>query len=507
MWWARTPGTTICGIAGFIGTSKHPNITYQLATRLFERSEVRGSDASGFWGCQPGDTGAVVYHKEPRRSTQFVHSDAWKRLKTMDLNILILHTRQSSQGVGDASTNRNNHPFTSTDRSIGLVHNGRILEYSTLKKRYETRSDCDSEILLRLFEAARTREQATDSEWTAPPDIVQSMVGIREIFSYANDSYMAVAIGERGEGGRRDLWLFHNEKRPLWVMDCRTALGQVFFCSSPEIWQSALRDCPHAQAVLGGKKHTVTDMPTEEIWFLSVDNNHPVIDGRPGHGYYGFKLNGENEYTPWDDDGPFLPIIESKRLVNVLTDLGPNDELTGTYLTPQLPLVGNHRNRRNKRRRKEWEEAHGYVDGHYAPKVSWKAGQAMYEDENEDKDEWNGLNPDLPETDEDGEDSYEENEDDFYHTNRVIPIERQVAERIAVGYSNDNTDNTYDRFDVEELEKTVKEIIQTARNIETSALNMANEGSLTPQQFADNLESLQMILNDLQGSRVMLDGY
>jgi hypothetical protein len=157
-------------------------------------------------------------------------------------------------------------------------------------------------------------------------------------------------------------------------MDCRTALGQVFFCSSPEIWQSALRDCPHAQAVLGGKKHTVTDMPTEEIWFLSVDNNHPVIDGRPGHGYYGFKLNGENEYTPWDDDGPLLPIIESKRPVNVLTDLGPNDELTGTYLTPQLPLVGNHRNRRNKRRRKEWEEAHGYVDGHYAPKVSWKAG-------------------------------------------------------------------------------------------------------------------------------------
>jgi hypothetical protein len=131
----------------------------------------------------------------------------------------------------------------------------------------------------------------------------------------------------------------------------------------------------------------------------------------------------------------------------------------------------------------------------------------MYEDENEDKDEWNGLNPDLPETDEDGEDSYEENEDDFYHTNRVISIERQVAERIAVGYSNDNTDNTYDRFDVEELEKTVKEIIQTARNIETSALNMASEGSLTPQQFADNLESLQMILNDLQGSRVMLDGY
>ena len=62
----------MCGICGFIGESKKPVLTYQIITNLLEKSEIRGIDATGFWGTENGVDGSVIYHKEPIRSSDFV---------------------------------------------------------------------------------------------------------------------------------------------------------------------------------------------------------------------------------------------------------------------------------------------------------------------------------------------------------------------------------------------------------------------------------------------------
>ena len=61
----------MCGLAGYIGSSKKPKISYELATALFDSLEIRGMDASGIWGTEPGN-GSIIYHKEPVNSSRFI---------------------------------------------------------------------------------------------------------------------------------------------------------------------------------------------------------------------------------------------------------------------------------------------------------------------------------------------------------------------------------------------------------------------------------------------------
>jgi hypothetical protein len=513
-----TGEVNMCGVSGFIGKSKDPRATFQLATKLFEKSEIRGTDASGFWGCTAGDDGVVLYHKEPRKATQFVHSDVWKNLKNMNPNLLLMHVRASSVGIGDAKYNKNNHPFTNTDKSVGLIHNGRIWEYALLKKRYNVRSDCDSEILLRIFEAARASVPDDPLEGIdIPEDITSSLLGIRQIFSHVNDSHMAVAIGERHEGSRRDLWLFHNSKRPLWAVDAREHLGQIFFVSTPEIWAAALRECPQALSILGGRKHTIRELPTEEAWYFSVDDDHPTVEGQ-GHGHYRFVLDGKNEFTPWDEKGPIFPILPPSKKLTVVSGLGDNDEpLTGTtWNTPN----NRHNHKKNKKHHQQHRTGndawHEHIDEeyHYAPQLTWDGNQARYTDQNShddyviDSDDYHDHDDTLRD-DEDGElielapvespyqgmTSYK-----IDKNNQLVSIERH-----AVGYSNDNSENSNSAFDLVGLEAVVRQIKQLVSDIETTATNLAGEGSITPQDFQNNLDALRMIYDDLKGTQHLLD--
>ena len=143
-------------------------------------TEIRGTDAAGFWGISK--KGTIYYHKEPVRSTQLVQSSSWRNVGQEEMDLLLVHTRQASQGVGMPQQNRNNHPFTSSDRCIGLVHNGRIPEYNSLRRRYEVNSECDSEILLRIFEQGTER-----------------LDGIKDIWGQVQIGQMAVAIGEKNK--------------------------------------------------------------------------------------------------------------------------------------------------------------------------------------------------------------------------------------------------------------------------------------------------------------------
>jgi predicted glutamine amidotransferase len=75
-------------------------------------------------------------------------------LEHIELDMLLVHARGASHGVGSPDDNKNNHPFVSNCKTVGLVHNGRIPdnEYRSLIKKYQVESSCDSELFLRIFE-------------------------------------------------------------------------------------------------------------------------------------------------------------------------------------------------------------------------------------------------------------------------------------------------------------------------------------------------------------------
>jgi hypothetical protein len=298
----------MCGLTGYIGESKKPVLTYQLITKLFEKSESRGLDAAGFWGTESGIDGRVLYHKEPLRASQFVKKEAWKNLASYNPNLLLAHARGASKGVGEPRFNHNNHPFTSSDKSLGLIHNGRVdeCEYQAFKQKYELSSNCDSEILLRIFENKPTR-----------------LEGIQDIFSLINEGHMAVSIGERLPNGERMMWLFRNQHRPLWIIDMREALGQIFFISEPNIWEDAVNECSGVKTI--AKSQKLIELPVEQIWQFKItcDEIHPKSVER----YEVVKENLSN----WTFDGKKYNRILNKPSFGVITNLDDNDQIISQF--------------------------------------------------------------------------------------------------------------------------------------------------------------------------------
>lgn len=202
----------MCGIAGFIGLSKKPKATYEIMTSLFDFLEFRGTDASGIWATESGKNGRVFYHKEPIKSSQFVNKDFWKKLRKPKINLLLTHARATSRGNGHASTNSNNHPFVSSDKRIGMVHNGTIDEATFLSKKYQCFSETDSEVILRIFEKGMEDKMELEE---IPDRISHRLGGIKDIWSTITEGAMAVALGEREDDSQRNLFLFRNDQRPL----------------------------------------------------------------------------------------------------------------------------------------------------------------------------------------------------------------------------------------------------------------------------------------------------
>ena len=278
----------MCGIAGYIGESKNPNLTYRLATRLFERIESRGTDASGFYGSE-GDT--IHHHKQTLRSAHYVKTEPWRNLGGKNCNMLIAHARGAS--VGDPQDNRNSHPFLNKEKTLALVHNGTLTtaEYKNLLKRYEVESACDSEILMRIIigsDAAAAAVKYPDEK----PDVAARLLGLKDLFSVINHGHMAAAVAENTPGEKR-LWLFRNEHRPLWVADVRDSLGQVFFCSTPEIWTSAVNATHDLRRLPGFSKHKLYNLTPQEVWMFTLADDLQ---------YRRFSVSQDTP-VPWKHDG------------------------------------------------------------------------------------------------------------------------------------------------------------------------------------------------------------
>ena len=297
----------VCGIAGFIGKSKNSKLTYKLISALFRECEIRGDDASGYWGTNEKD---IFYHKEPIKSSDFVKKDEWLSLYNHNLDMLLVHARGASLGVGSPVSNKNNHPFTSTCKSIGLVHNGRVpdFEYDFLTKKYEVTSSCDSEIILRIFEAGKDEDQTTCR-----------LSGLRDIWSHIDKGHMAVAIGERVDSSTRKLFLFRNKWRSLWLADVRRELGQIFFFSTVEIWNNAFKSTK-LDSVFKTRIKKV-ELPTEQLWILEINEENPIVKQIDK-----FKIEYEGKIL-LSPEGDKISINKEQPSAKIHTTLDESDEV------------------------------------------------------------------------------------------------------------------------------------------------------------------------------------
>lgn len=273
----------MCGIFGFVGKSTNFDLSIDLTTQLFKFTEIRGKDASGFWGTDTN--GKIYYHKSPTKSSTFILDKEWINLsKNHNLDVLIGHCREASYGVGVPSNNENNHPFVSEDLSIGLVHNGRVLDkdYNYHKSNYNLVSECDSEIILRSFE--NNSGSYLDK--------------IKSVWEYFYDAQMAVVLGKKISDAEKYLWLFRNEERTLWYADLTDFTSQIYFFSTPFIWQQAVNASDFRKEILNYKIKLV-EIPSYEVWELKTLNGKFQNIER-------YELEQTNEtykkdYNEWDD--------------------------------------------------------------------------------------------------------------------------------------------------------------------------------------------------------------
>lgn len=455
----------ICGVAGFIGQPKRPDVSFQIATKLFEKSEIRGKDASGFWGTESGDEGSVIFHKEPVASGKLVDRDIWaKTVAKLNINLLIMHARHASAG-SDPKWNKNNHPFTSNDRSIAMVHNGKLPESPDIRKRYETKTDTDSEVLLRIFEwaAANTPQEVSQAELPGYSlEIASRVLGLKEIYSHVQQGLMAVAFGERLHDAR-NLWLFRNEDRPIHVVDARETLGQIFFCSTYEIWRNAIRECPNAKPFVANLPVIV--MPSDQIWHFGIDKNNLTPSDDTCNK---FDIRRKATWSSFEECGQKLPIIKCLSPFSIISYLNENDEFDTTDI-PQIAYK-----KRGKKAKRE-------------------AGNRTW---------------DLPAMKEGGNwpHRYDERIENFGTRKHEVPMVNEIRPAFRINDSDDSEDNQVGGFDLPGLSDVIQDMRSMASDIQTQIENKIMEGSLTMSEFQQCMEDLQSTLHDLQGTMAIAEG-
>jgi len=140
----------MCGIVAYVGYKQ----AYPILIRGLERLEYRGYDSVGV---------ALLNHGMKTYKTPGKVADLKAFLKDKDLdgNLGIAHTRWATHGEPNLI---NAHPHYSQTKSLSIIHNGIIENYSLLKEElikrgYTFNSDTDTEVLVNLIEDIQMNEQ------------------------------------------------------------------------------------------------------------------------------------------------------------------------------------------------------------------------------------------------------------------------------------------------------------------------------------------------------------
>ncbi|MCB0752375.1 MAG: glutamine--fructose-6-phosphate transaminase (isomerizing), partial [Ignavibacteriae bacterium] len=134
----------MCGIVGYIGNKN----CVPIITNGLKMLEYRGYDSAGIGIIK----GANCYIQKSPGKVSIL--DEALKLSKISSTIGIGHTRWATHG---GPTEINAHPHFNSDKTICLIHNGIIENYSVLKKElitegYEFVSETDTEVLVHLID-------------------------------------------------------------------------------------------------------------------------------------------------------------------------------------------------------------------------------------------------------------------------------------------------------------------------------------------------------------------
>ncbi|MDF2550398.1 MAG: glmS [Chlamydiales bacterium] len=192
----------MCGIFGYLGKSN----AFKICLDSLKQLEYRGYDSAGIAGI---DNGQLVVCKEVGKVDGLK-----KAVEGIDLSLAISHTRWATHGK---PTLLNTHPHLDESKTVAVVHNGIIENYTTLKKTLQGTSfysDTDTEVVAKMI-GSRYRG-----------NLIQAVVETTKLLEGA----FALAI----------IHASHPEEMVVVAKDCPLAIGigegETFVCSDPNVF-------------------------------------------------------------------------------------------------------------------------------------------------------------------------------------------------------------------------------------------------------------------------------
>ena len=177
----------MCGIVGYIGSQNSVPILIEGLKRL----EYRGYDSAGVASIHLGKSDLI---KVKGKVSALEDKISKERLEG---NIGIGHTRWATHG---APTEFNAHPHFNKDKTLYLIHNGIIENYSVLKKAlldqgYSFTSETDSEVLVHLIDSFLKKKNDLFNSVRYALNEVEGAYGICVIYSDEPDKIIVAKKG------------------------------------------------------------------------------------------------------------------------------------------------------------------------------------------------------------------------------------------------------------------------------------------------------------------------
>lgn len=302
----------MCSIVGAAGpieqlSPKLKQEFHEFLSCLFTMAELRGRDAAGYWVWRGNH---YVFEKRPIPAEDLIQRSAqWKSLRYNPGSLYLLHTRAATDG--DPNDNINNHPHMG-EHSV-MIHNGMIWSHDTIAhvESLSMKSECDSEVLLRLAEAR--------------DDIVEGLQYMYETTHQASgNASIAVAFVDRRDPTQ--ILLSRNSGNPCYVYRSER-FNCTFFASTDTIFERAL------EMLYGVKTPHTIEAKAENVSTYDLYR----LDGATGtyekeelvrlsHGVYGgsgYYSQADDWEEDWDDDEEethYTEVLFNNRAMSVSLD-------------------------------------------------------------------------------------------------------------------------------------------------------------------------------------------
>ncbi len=204
----------MCGIYGYVGEAKKPEVLNKLMRIIGIISEVRGVDGTGFLAISDDE---LITEKAPIKASLFFETSEYfhEAIVEKRCRIFIGHNRAAS--VGEVNV-KNTQPFVGD--KWAMVHNGTMGDDAfdlaqEMRVKSKVEGDTDTEAFFRCIEKA------------------DSFNGdlLPKVESY---SFIAVNFIDK------ELYFARDWHRPMCVVDLRKELGVRIFCSTLQIVQEAV---------------------------------------------------------------------------------------------------------------------------------------------------------------------------------------------------------------------------------------------------------------------------